>query len=96
MGCDDHDHHIAIISDSLSRQSLTSSHHQSKQQQTPDQTELVFYPTLTFSFLLFPKIHGNVSTMQQHKREYDTMISCGEAALSQLPATFKPGKSLRV
>jgi len=32
--------------------------------------------------------------MQQHKREYDTAISCGEAAESQLLATFKPGKSL--
>lgn len=57
-------------------------------------TEADFYPALTFSFFLFPRIHGNVSTMQQHERACDTATSCGEAAVSQSPATFQPGKSL--
>lgn len=56
--------------------------------------EADFYHSLTFSFFLFPQIHVNVSMTHQHKRESGTVISCGEEAVSQLPAIFKPGKRL--
>lgn len=56
--------------------------------------EVDFCPALTFLLFFSPEIHRKVSTTQQHKREHDTVISCGEEAVSQLPATFKPGKSL--
>lgn len=60
------------------------------------ESEVDFCPALTFLLFFSPEIHWKVSTMQQHKREHDTVISCGEEAVSQLPATFKPGKSLRI
>lgn len=59
-----------------------------------EKKEVDFCPALTFLLFFSPEIHRKVSTTQQHKREHDTVISCGEEAVSQLPATFKPGKSL--